>query len=152
MRQVYYQAAGGILVHNGNILLLYRPSRGEVRLPKGHIEEGESPVEAALREVREEAGYAHLDVVADLGTQRVQFVDPYRERQVTRDEHYFLMRLRGEQRVERGEHEQQFTPVWVPADDAVAHLTFEAEQEFARRALRWIEGESGDRFAPGTSR
>jgi 8-oxo-dGTP pyrophosphatase MutT (NUDIX family) len=138
MRQVYYRAAGGILIHNGNILLLDRPSRGEVRLPKGHIEEGESPVEAALREVREEAGYTHLDVVADLGTQRVQFVDPYRERRVTRDERYFLMRLRGAQRVERGEHEQQFTPVWVPADDAVARLTFESEREFVRRALRRV--------------
>ncbi|MGD9101718.1 MAG: NUDIX domain-containing protein [Anaerolineae bacterium] len=141
MRQVYYQAAGGVVVHQGKVLLLDRPSRDEVRLPKGHIEEGESPAEAALREVREEAGYAQLEIVADLGTQQVQFVDPFRSRQVTRDERYFLMRLRGEQQVERDEKEQQFIPLWTLPADAVAHLTFETEREFLRRALRWMAEE-----------
>ena len=136
MRQVHYQAAGGVVIHDGKVLLLERLGRDEVRLPKGHIEEGESPAEAALREVREEAGYAHLDVVADLGTQRVQFADPLR--QVTRDEHYFLMRLLDEGQIERDEQEQQFIPLWTPAADAVACLTFEAEREFVRRALRCI--------------
>jgi 8-oxo-dGTP pyrophosphatase MutT (NUDIX family) len=138
MRQVYYHAAGGVVFHDGEVLLLDRPDRGEVRLPKGHIEEGESPVEAALREVREEAGYAHLDVVADLGSQLVQFEDPWRQRHVTRDEQYFLMRLCDEERIERGEQEQQFIPLWAPAADAVARLTFEAEQAFVRRALDWV--------------
>ena len=136
MKQVYYRAAGGVVIHQGKVLLLDRPSRGEVRLPKGHIEEGESPAEAALREVREEAGYAHLDVVADLGTQRVQFEDS--RRQVTRDEYYFLMRLRDEGQVERDEQEQQFIPLWTLAADALGCLTFEAEREFVRRALRCI--------------
>jgi 8-oxo-dGTP pyrophosphatase MutT (NUDIX family) len=138
MRQVYYHAAGGVVFHDGEVLLLDRPDRGEVRLPKGHIEEGESPIEAALREVREETGYAHLDVVADLGSQRVQFEDPWRRRRVTRDEQYFLMRLCDEERIARGKHEQQFIPLWFPAAVAVARLTFEAEQEFVQRALDWV--------------
>ena len=133
MKQVYYRAAGGVVIHQAKVLLLDRPGRDQVRLPKGHIEEGESPVEAALREVREEAGYAHLDVVADLGAQRVQFEDS--GRQVTRDEYYFLMRLRDEGQVERDEQELQFIPLWTPVADAAACLTFEAEREFVRRAL-----------------
>jgi 8-oxo-dGTP pyrophosphatase MutT (NUDIX family) len=138
MRQVYYQAAGGVVVHNGKVLLLDRPSRGEVRLPKGHIEEGESPAETALREVREETGYINLSIVAELGSQQIEFVDPYRERRVTRDEHYFLMRLHDEKQIKRERHELKFIPQWVAAADAVARLTFDAEQEFVRRALRWI--------------
>jgi hypothetical protein len=31
MRQVYYQVAGGVVVHNGQVLLLDHPGRGEVR-------------------------------------------------------------------------------------------------------------------------
>jgi 8-oxo-dGTP pyrophosphatase MutT (NUDIX family) len=139
MRQVYYRAAGGVVIYDGKLLLLDRPSRGEVRLPKGHVEEGESLVEAALREVCEEAGYADLEVVADLGSQQVQFVDAYRQRQVTRDERYFLMRLRDARQVEREEQERQFIPIWLPAGEALARLTFEAEREFVRRALRWAE-------------
>jgi len=143
MRTVYYQAAGGVVIHKGKVLLLERPSRNEVRLPKGHIEAGEAPAEAALREVHEEAGYAKLRIVADLGPQQVQFVDPYRERQVTRDERFFLMGLRDEQPSEREVGEAQFEPIWVSAADAVARLSFETEREFVRRALRWLEEDEG---------
>jgi len=141
MHQVYYQAAGGVVIDDGRVLLLDRPGRGEVRLPKGHIEAGESPLEAALREVCEETGYAGLEVVADLGTQQVRFV--HRERQVTRDERYFLMRLRDGRQVARGAHEQQFIPIWVPAADAPERLTFEVEREFMWRALRWVAEKQG---------
>ncbi len=143
MRTTYYQAAGGVVVHKGKVLLLERPSRKEVRLPKGHIEAGESPSDAALREVREEAGYANLLIVADLGLQQVQFVDPYRERQVMRDERFFLMGLRDEELSEREPGEEQFAPIWVWAADAVSRLSFETEREFVRRALRWLEDDVG---------
>ena len=146
MRKKYYQAAGGVVIHRGKVLLLERPSRNEVRLPKGHIEPGESPAEAALREVREEAGYANLHIIADLGVQHVQFVDPYRKRRVTRDERFFLMSLHNEQLSEQEAGEAQFEPIWVPAADAVARLSFEAEREFVRRGLQWLEDDEGQRI------
>jgi 8-oxo-dGTP pyrophosphatase MutT (NUDIX family) len=90
-----------------------------------------------MREVREEAGYVHLEVIASLGTQQVQF--EHSQRQVTRDEHYFLMRLRDEVQVEREEQELQFTPLWAAPADALERLTFEVEREFVRRALRYCE-------------
>ena len=136
--QTFYQAAGGVVVHEGRVLLLDRPSRDEVRLPKGHIEDGEEPAEAALREVREEAGYVNVAIVADLGTRRVHFLDPYSNSEVVRDETYYLMFLRDEARVERMVNELQFVPIWVPIDSAAARLTFESERGFVRRAQHWI--------------
>ncbi len=54
-------AAGG-LVHNkqNNILLIYRRNKWD--LPKGKIDHGETPVQAALREVQEETGVMKLKV------------------------------------------------------------------------------------------
>ena len=126
------------MVHKGKVLLLDRPSRNEVRLPKGHIEAGEEPTAAALREVREEAGYTGAAIIADLGTRRVQFLDPYSKREVVRDETYYLMLLQDEAVEDRKVYELQFAPVWVAIDSALAQLTFESEKEFVRRAQRWI--------------
>ncbi len=132
-----YQAAGGVVVHDNQMLLLDRPARGEVRLPKGHVELGESPREAALRETREEAGYASLDIVADLGTQTSHFVNLQKDCEVTREEIFFLMRLQSDRQATRDEHDDaQFHVTWVPLDEAPARLTFETEREFARRAIR----------------
>jgi 8-oxo-dGTP pyrophosphatase MutT (NUDIX family) len=126
-----YDAAGGVVVHEGKVLVLRRPSRGETRLPKGHVEPGETAEAAALRETCEESGYAGLEVVADLGTQEVTFW--YRERRVRRTERYFLMAFRNSE-LHPGEGEGQFQPAWLDWPDALAALTFEAEREWVRRA------------------
>ncbi|MCZ4407376.1 NUDIX domain-containing protein [Cryomorphaceae bacterium 1068] len=55
------EAAGG-LVHNENneYLLIFR--KGKWDLPKGKIDEGETPEQAALREVEEECGVSDLKI------------------------------------------------------------------------------------------
>jgi ADP-ribose pyrophosphatase YjhB (NUDIX family) len=134
MKTVYYESAGGVVIHNDAMLLLDRPSRAEVRLPKGHIDPGESPAVAALRETTEESGYAQLEIVQDLGVNDVSFTNGNRE--VVRTEHYFLLRLVGERMLRRDEKDAaQFAVLWVALEDAVARLTFEAEQDVAARAI-----------------
>ena len=141
MKSEYYQAAGGVIVRDGRMLLLDRPRLGQVRLPKGHVEPGESPRQTALREVREEAGYTDLDVVADLGMQTSHFVLPDQDREVTREEIYFLMRLHSDEQIVRDDHDAgQFHVMWAPLEEAPTRLTFGTEQEFARRAIRaWVD-------------
>lgn len=51
----YHEAAGGI-VKNEDDELLFIQRLGFWDLPKGHIEKGESPEDAAYREIREECG------------------------------------------------------------------------------------------------
>jgi 8-oxo-dGTP pyrophosphatase MutT (NUDIX family) len=130
---VRYTAAGGVVVHDGRVLVLRRPERGEVRLPKGHVEPGESAQEAALRETREESGYGDLTVQADLGMQLVRF---NRDGQrVVRIERYFLMEPVGQAFQPVG-GEPQFEPAWLSWDEALAALTFEPEREWVRRAQK----------------
>ncbi len=48
--------ASGILVENGKALLVFHEKLGVWLYPGGHVEEGETPSEAVVREFREETG------------------------------------------------------------------------------------------------
>jgi len=135
VRSVRYVAAGGVLTDGDRVLVLHRPSLAEVRLPKGHVDPGETPREAAVREVAEEGGYADLEIVAELGEQLVRF--PSRRARavvIERMEHYFLMRLLSQRTAPRPWEDLQFDPFWVPWEEAEQALTFGPEQEWLRRA------------------
>ncbi len=133
--RITYTAAGGVVTSadQTEILLLIRPEQDEVRLPKGHIDPGETPRETALRETQEESGYSDLEILADLGTQLVVFsVD---NKVVQRTEHYFLMRARSRQQIERPPVDaEQFFTIWVSWDEALEHITFEAEKLWIQKA------------------
>lgn len=61
----WIEAAGGYVVNPaGEILLIFR--RGKWDLPKGKLDEGENPQEAAIREVEEECGVQKLTITKKL--------------------------------------------------------------------------------------
>jgi ADP-ribose pyrophosphatase YjhB (NUDIX family) len=57
-------AAGGVVVKDGKFVSIVR--KGIPDLPKGHIEKGETPEVAALREVEEETGIRKLHIINEL--------------------------------------------------------------------------------------
>jgi len=97
-------------------------------LPKGHIEPGEAPERAALRELKEEAGIAG-EIVECLRTQSFRTA---KEEVVVQ---YFLVRATGaaaatEQRSRRWEGEQE----------ALRLLTFPEAQAALREAIASLSG------------
>jgi 8-oxo-dGTP pyrophosphatase MutT (NUDIX family) len=130
-----YATGGGVVIYQQQMLLLNRPARQEVRLPKGHIDPGETPAMAALRETKEESGYVDLLILADLGNQVVTF--HHEGQQYIRTEFYFLMTLQSEIQSERPvEDATQFQPIWLSLAKAVGALTFDAEKNIARKAIK----------------
>lgn len=127
------QSAGGVVLHQDRVLVLHKREVGELRLPKGTVEEGEPADLCALREVGEETGFTALEIQADLGRETVWFAAG--EEWVERQEQYFLMRLLGFQREPRSRRDaMRFQVRWLPVDEALSRLTFGDEREFVRRA------------------
>ncbi len=119
--------------------LLIRDPYENWGLPKGHVEKGETPEQAALREVREETGIDALEVREVLET-----IDWYfREGAdlIHKYCHFFLMETAVEET--RPQFEEGITEcIWLPLDDALRTLTYDnARQvlEGAGRRVRALE-------------
>jgi ADP-ribose pyrophosphatase YjhB (NUDIX family) len=103
-------------------------------LPKGHIEDGETPEEAAVREVEEETGIIGR-VVAPLGTIDFWFVAE--DRRVHKTVHHYLMRALGG---ELSDSDVEVAEVaWVPLHELESRLAYADERRLIRRAAQLLE-------------
>lgn len=133
-------SAGGVIVDEaGRVVLTARRSfKGELTwgLPKGLVEKGEDPVEAALREAREETGL-ESEALSPLPTIDYWFVSPGGSEsppaRVHKYVHYFLMRKVGG---DPSRHDQETEEVaLLPPAEALARASFESERRVIRAAL-----------------
>lgn len=148
MKVKHHRTAGGVVVNAaGEILVIARDVERdgrmvhEVRLPKGHIDPGETPEAAAMREVGEESGYWGVEILADLGSATTEF--DFRGKHHIREERYFLMRLVRPERgapAPVGAEESLFSPAWLDPAEAEARQTYASEAEFVRRAREALGG------------
>lgn len=65
---IHTESAGGVVVNAEGLVLLVSQYGTSWSLPKGHLEEGETPLEAARREILEESGVSSLKLVRPLGS------------------------------------------------------------------------------------
>lgn len=60
--------AGGVVLNTDGDVLVVSQNNDSWSLPKGHVDPGETALEAAMREVAEESGITELTLVKELGT------------------------------------------------------------------------------------
>ena len=60
-------SAGGVVINPQGLVLVVSQRGTSWSFPKGHIDPGEDPLQAAIREIKEESGITQLRLVRTLG-------------------------------------------------------------------------------------
>lgn len=141
-------SAGGVVVRpvegsdpaRWSVLLGEQPdrNRGEstVRLPKGHLDPGETNEQAAVREVLEETGH-HAVIRLALTDIVYEYYEKKTQRLISKRVHFYLMDDAGDS----GERDDEMSRVfWCDIESASDQLTFEAERTVVAQAIEVLAG------------
>lgn len=121
------KSCGCIVLNNGKILMI-RHNEGHWDLPKGHVEDGETEVETAIREVKEET---NVDVEVN---EKYRYTLGYSPKEnVWKEVVYFVASKKG------GKIQAQLEEVqnveWVEISEAIDRFTFDVTRELVKKAI-----------------
>lgn len=124
------ESAGGVIVNELNEVVIVFTNNKSWQFPKGEVEKGESYIQTAIREIREETGLTDIKLIKKLPMyNRVRG-------NVSRDIHYFLFKTK----------KQELRPSmevsvceWVSIEKAEEKITYEEDKEFFRKIRKEIK-------------
>lgn len=111
-------SARAIIIHDDKVLMVHSAKYDYYKFPGGGIEKEESPVEALIREVKEETGYQIIkESVKEYGRVLRRQKDTMKENCIFEQENLYywceIENIAAEQKLDDYEKEEGFTPVWV---------------------------------------
>ena len=110
------------------ILLIKHSNSGHWSFPKGHVEEGETEVETAVREIMEETG-----VNADIDTRFRTVVTYSPKKDVIKDVVYFFATT--DNYDTRNQEEEVSEVRWVDIDKALGSVSYKNDKELVKKAI-----------------
>jgi putative (di)nucleoside polyphosphate hydrolase len=128
-------SSGGIIVNAQGKIVLVEQHNNSWAFPKGGIEEGESEMDAALREVREETGLTELEYLGPLGSYERYSIgrDGTGETKEwgSRKRTFFLFKTTEDIPAGFNDPDGEITAVrWASVDEALNLLTHPKDKEF----------------------
>jgi 8-oxo-dGTP diphosphatase len=141
METVHQHSAGGVAVRINDdrpeIAVIRTAEGGRWQLPKGIVDPGESAEQAAVREVREEAGI-DCEIAEPLDTIEYWFVASYdgpKKRYHKTVSFYLMNYISGDV----ADHDHEVTEArWVGFDEALSMLSFQNEKAVVEKARTMI--------------
>ncbi|MGN0655370.1 MAG: bis(5'-nucleosyl)-tetraphosphatase [Ruminiclostridium sp.] len=131
-----YEKSCGAIVYrrfhgNTEILLIRHIKSGYWSFPKGHVENGETEVETATREIKEET---NIDVLIDSGFRETVSFSPRRD--TSKTVVYFVAKALNNDTKPQLEEISEIR--WVEIGQAVSHLTYDNDKLIVNKAKAFI--------------
>lgn len=124
----YEKSCGAIVVEDGKVLLV-KHNAGHWDFPKGHVEEGETEFETAIREVKEET---NIDIKIEKENKYISEYSP--KENVMKTVIYFIGEKVG------GEDKPQMEEVsdveWIDVNKAVERITHQRSKEIMMQVIK----------------
>ena len=114
------------------ILLIKHANSGHWSFPKGHVEAGETELETAVREIKEETG---VDALVDTRFRQVVTYSPKKD--VLKDVIYFFATTDNDA-TEKQESEVSEI-MWVDIDKALNSVSYRNDKELITKAIRFYK-------------
>lgn len=127
-----YEKSCGAVIFDGDKILVIQQVKGHWGFPKGHVEEGETEVQTAVREIKEET---NLDVEIDESKRFVEHYSP--EEGVEKDVVFFVAQKTGGE-IKVQEEEVKDTK-WLLPHDAMEILTYDSSKRILQNVLNTIK-------------
>ena len=113
--------------------LIEEMKAGHYSIPKGHVENNETEIETALREIKEET---NLEVNLDSNFREVVSYSPYEG--CIKDVVFFVAKAKT---FDMKEQLIEVTSLkWLEPVDAINILTFDSDKEVLKKALKYLGG------------
>jgi len=121
----------GCIIVDGNEVLLIQHNEGHWDFPKGHVEQNETEVETAIREVKEET---NLDVIV---YEDKKYINEYYTKKDTLKQVVFFLAKCTNKEVKKQEEEIQNIE-WLPFEEAINRITHDNSRELLKQVIRDI--------------
>lgn len=124
----YEKSCGAIVVEDGKVLLV-KHNAGHWDFPKGHVEEGETDFETAIREVKEET---NIDIKIEKENRYISEYSP--KENVMKTVIYFIgEKIAGE---DKPQIEEVSDVEWVDVNKAVERITHQRSKDIMMQVIK----------------
>ncbi|MBR3162768.1 MAG: NUDIX domain-containing protein [Clostridia bacterium] len=126
---------------HSKVLIVYEKGRNFWGFPKGHIEEGETEVETALREVKEEVG---LDV--KILDEKYRYAINYiiEDKQIDKTSVFYIAETLEDDVTITNQEAEIEDSKWVTIDEAFNIITFDNTKEILEKVCKDIKNLRGE--------
>jgi deoxyribose-phosphate aldolase len=129
-------SAGGVVIKKERgkpKVLLIKDGYGRWTWAKGHIEKGESPEKAAIREISEETGLKKLELIERLGKQEYFF--QLKGERIFKTVYVFLIKASAREKL-CIQREEVADAAWYWPEEAAQKIEYKGQPEYVKKAVK----------------